>query len=126
MTLKTYQEIFLKFYYISQTSKKQVYPLDKWVNLLFIIFIFCYFMKRSMASASSFTDSISPHSTASTRQCSICSLRITFPVLLIADFTADSCISTSLQSLPSSTMRRIDSRCPIALERRFSTAFVFV
>ena len=45
MTLKTYQEIFLKFYYISQTSKKQVYPLDKWVNLLFIIFIFCYFMK---------------------------------------------------------------------------------
>ena len=44
----------------------------------------------------------------------------------IADFTADSCISTSLQSLPSSTMRRIDSRCPIALERRFSTAFVFV
>lgn len=36
MTLKTYQETFLKFYYISQSLKKQVCPLDKWVNLFFV------------------------------------------------------------------------------------------
>ena len=41
-----------------------------------------------------------------------------------ADFTAESCIRTSLQSLPSSTIRRIDSKWPIARESRFRTAFV--
>ena len=37
-------------------------------------------------------------------------------ILLIEDFTAETCIKTSLQSLPSSTILLTDSKCPIALD----------
>ena len=53
------------------------------------------------------------------------SFKISFPVLLTAAFTAASCISTSLQSLPFSTIRLMDSKCPMERESRFIIAFSY-
>ena len=83
-----------------------------------------HFTKRSIASDSASSASRSPFCTASETQCLIWSFKISLPVLLIADFTAASCTKTSGQSLPSSTICRTASKCPIARESRFKTCFV--
>ena len=68
----------------------------------------------------------SPVSTASARQWSMWSFRMIFAVLLSAERTAASWMSTSAQSRPSSTMRLTDSRWPIARASRLTTALVCV
>src|SRR5699024_9487655 len=107
----------------SQLVLSQVVLLHSFAILLLLL-ILIYFINLSIAFYSSLIVSRSPFSTSFQIQFSMCSCVIILLVLLIADFTAESWIRTSEQSLPSSTIRLMDSRWPMARERRFSTAFV--
>jgi len=94
-------------------------------SVLFVLEL-AYFIISFMASFSSLMVFWSPVRAASTMQCSMWSFRMISLVLFNADRTAASCVSTSAQPRPSSTMFFTASRWPIARESRLSTAFVSV
>lgn len=83
-----------------------------------------YLMNLSIALFSSSRAAVSSRFTASITHVERCSLRMTLLTELIADSMADSWISTSEQSLPSSTILFVDSICPMILDMRLRTFLV--